>query len=86
MLRMRDAMRKPIRPAQSGMRLRAAADSSLTLHACRICKQDYCVVQEMYTKEEIPQGGKQVYIAALCDGASWCHAMPCCPTSSSVHA
>ncbi|GAX81526.1 hypothetical protein CEUSTIGMA_g8954.t1 [Chlamydomonas eustigma] len=30
--------------------------------------QDYCVVQEMYTPAEIPEGGKQVYIAAICDG------------------
>ena len=30
--------------------------------------QDYCVVQEMYTAAEIPKDGKQVYIAAICDG------------------
>ena len=30
--------------------------------------QDYCVVQEMYSRGEIPQGGKQLYIAAICDG------------------
>ena len=30
--------------------------------------QDYCVVQEMYSKGEIPSGGKQLYIAAICDG------------------
>ena len=31
-------------------------------------QQDYCVVQEMYTASEIPKDGKQVYIAAICDG------------------
>mmetsp|Transcript_37336 Transcript_37336/g.83082 ORF Transcript_37336/g.83082 Transcript_37336/m.83082 type:complete len:363 (-) Transcript_37336:1554-2642(-) len=30
--------------------------------------QDYCVVQEFYTPAEIPKGGKQAYIVAICDG------------------
>ncbi|MEW5302043.1 MAG: hypothetical protein WDW36_004855 [Sanguina aurantia] len=31
-------------------------------------QQDYLCVQEFYTKEEIPHGHQQIFIAAVCDG------------------
>ena len=45
------------------------------MHACMT--QDYVAVQEVYTPEEVPDSGKQVYIQAICDGEAPCgHCKP----------